>query len=82
VHEKCTAEVKTLDEVENRAAKLRKVTANNKNESEYDEEIDIDDEDETVEQYESQAGVHNVKTKAIPPASFGGLVTQVKDTSG
>jgi pre-mRNA-splicing factor SYF1 len=92
VQGKRTAEVKDLDEVERRAAKLRKVTstfvaatANNKNESEYDEEIDIDDEDEdddeTTEQNEAEACVHNVKTKAVPSAVFGGLATQVKETS-
>merc|ERR1712218_557705 len=60
---KRTAEIKDLDEVERRAAKLRKVTSsfvaasNNNNDDEDDgdnddEEIDIDDDDDEEEEVE------------------------------
>mmetsp|Transcript_24926 Transcript_24926/g.37266 ORF Transcript_24926/g.37266 Transcript_24926/m.37266 type:complete len:1145 (+) Transcript_24926:191-3625(+) len=90
VQAKRSAEIKDLDEVERRAAKLRKVTSTfvaataskeeNKSADDYDEEIDIDDEDdaggETSEDDGVDANVQHIKTKAVPSAVFGGLKAQ------
>ncbi len=92
VHAKRTAEIKDLDEVERRAAKLRKVTStfvaataskeeNKQPVDNYDEEIDIDDEEEEDgdEQISDEDGadvsIQNIKTKAVPSAVFGGIAT-------
>ena len=101
VQGKRTAEIKDLDEVERRAAKLRKVTSsfvaasNHENVDDAgddnDEEIDIDDEEEEDEDIEEEAETedtviesksdsHNIKTKAVPSAVFGGLASQLNKT--
>ena len=95
VQGKRTAEIKDLDEVERRAAKLRKVTSsfvaasNNANgddvEDDNDEEIEIDDDEEEEDEIEettieSNSGSHNIKTKAVPSAVFGGLASQLTKT--
>lgn len=89
VKSKRTAEIKDLDEVERRAAKLRKVTAGlvaasqEKQEENDDDEIDIDDEDDDEEgessktetTFASAIPIKDVETKAVPAAVFGSLVS-------
>ena len=75
-----------LDEVERRAAKLRKVTARivsaseNREENDGDDEIDLDevgdDDDDKSEENSKEGtnlntGIHAVSTKALPSAVFG-----------
>jgi pre-mRNA-splicing factor SYF1 len=79
---KRTAAAAQLDDVEERVAKLRKATAASANTAEDDDdEIDIDDliddlDGEGVEEKEERhvgKAVHDVSTKAVPAAVFGGL---------
>ena len=83
VQQKRQHEVTNLDEVERRAAKLRKVTAGivsaseNREENDGDDEIDLDevddDDDDKREENSKEGtnlntGIHAVSTKAIPSA--------------
>ena len=86
VQQKRQHEVTNLDEVERRAAKLRKVTAGivsaseNREENDGDDEIDLDevddDDDDKSEENSKEGtnlntGIHAVSTKALPSAVFG-----------
>jgi len=87
VQGKRTAEVKDLDEVERRAAKLRKVTstyvaATKEKEAEYDdEEIDLDEDEEEVEQTDNVVGISDVTNKSVPSSVFGDLVSKATETT-
>jgi len=95
VQAKRTAEIKDLDEVERRAAKLRKVTAglvaatqerpvpHDGDEDEIDLEDDDNDnnpEDAEIDPNES-AKISSVSTKPIPVAVFGGIASQIVTAS-
>jgi len=95
VQGKRTAEIKDLDEVERRAAKLRKVTAGLVAATQEqqvvagdEDEIDLEDEEESVDEgfavvvpKVSAARVNDVSTKAVPAAVFGGLAPQIDAVS-
>ena len=85
---KRTGEAANLEDVEERVAKLRKVTAmgeslNNADAEQEsatnddDDEIDIDDLDD--DDGENAKAVQSVSTKAVPAAVFGGLAKMVGD---
>ena len=69
VQGKRTAEIKDLEEVERRAAKIaRHIGGGSDVGGGGGDEIDIDDDDETE--------IKDVETKAIPAAVLGGLATK------
>ena len=70
VHSKRTSDIKNLEEVENRAAKLRKVSAAT-NADPDTEEINIDDD-------VSDNFVQDVMTKPVPSSVFGSLSSAIK----
>eukprot|EP00529_Nitzschia_sp_RCC80_P013309 CAMPEP_0113480326 /NCGR_PEP_ID=MMETSP0014_2-20120614/21815_1 /TAXON_ID=2857 /ORGANISM="Nitzschia sp." /LENGTH=605 /DNA_ID=CAMNT_0000373747 /DNA_START=69 /DNA_END=1886 /DNA_ORIENTATION=+ /assembly_acc=CAM_ASM_000159 len=84
---KRSAQAASLDEVEERVAKLRRATATKETQKDKDtaegpegddDEIDIDDElhgddEDGNEDNDDQGAVKNVTTKAVPDAVFGGL---------
>ena len=93
---KRSSHVAKLDDVEERVAKLRKMTAAevggtdvlNPSNNNNDDEIDIDnldEEDQEEEEDEARAttaAVKNVSTKAVPAAVFGGLAKLVEGNQG
>ncbi len=86
VQAKRAPEIHNLDEVERRAAKLRKVTADlvsatARNQlTNNEDEIDID-EDEPAELHGDTNKIHQIQTKELPAAVFGGLASQVKGST-
>ena len=83
VQAKRPAQVQDLDEVERRAAKLRKVTASlvtatSQNRADNDDEIDIDDDNNSSDGDEqSSMKIKEIQTKELPATVFGGLAKQV-----
>lgn len=76
---KRTAQAASLDDMEERVAKLRKATGTDPTTNEDEDEIDIDDLDEDEEEAEEEEeappskSIQDVSTKAVPAAVFGGL---------
>jgi pre-mRNA-splicing factor SYF1 len=66
--------ISTLDDVEDRVAKLRKATAAQDGQDD-ENEIDLDDIDAEIEEAvaEGQANVSVVETRTVPDAVFGGI---------
>ena len=83
VPSKRTATAASLDDVEERVAKLRKATGTATTEAaDDDDEIDLDDIDAEIEEAAAEgamAAVQDVSTKAVPDAVFGGLKNETKD---
>mmetsp|Transcript_13408 Transcript_13408/g.29677 ORF Transcript_13408/g.29677 Transcript_13408/m.29677 type:complete len:1117 (+) Transcript_13408:245-3595(+) len=78
VQGKRTAEIKDLEEVERRAAKIaRRIGESGDTPIGGGDDIDLsDDEDDVDEGIEVTAPVQNVQTKAIPAAVYGGLASK------
>lgn len=91
---KRTAAAASLDDVEQRVAKLRKATAgaaedtppqDDENDNEDDDEIDIEDIDAEIEAAAAEgaaAAVQDVSTKSVPAAVFGGLTSTEDSKAG
>mmetsp|Transcript_1297 Transcript_1297/g.1970 ORF Transcript_1297/g.1970 Transcript_1297/m.1970 type:complete len:1054 (+) Transcript_1297:27-3188(+) len=71
-----TTKKRSLEDVEERVAKLRKAVADDEIDIDDEDEIDIDDDEEEEEEgTPSLKKVQNVSTKQVPAAVFGGLAT-------
>ena len=79
VAQKRSAGDASLEDVENRVAKLRKATSGTVVEEVGDDEIDIDDlDDEGDPEPPVKNAVENLSVKSLPSAVFGGLLNEAK----
>ena len=79
VAQKRSAGDASLEDVENRVAKLRKATAGAVVEEVGDDEIDIDDlDDEDDPEPPVKNTIENLNVKSLPSAVFGGLLNEAK----
>ena len=76
VQGKRTAEIKDLEEVERRAAKIARRIEGSGDTPRGGDDIDLSDEDDEGEDVATTAPVQNVQTKAIPAAVYGGLAAK------